>query len=103
TCSHHVSYTLSLHDALPILVYRLDGNVIGNPQTGVPMVLEYQIVSGAQLLYPGNRKLTITSYDDNQKVLIDTTLTIKVDSGYTSFVYGTDEEPTFAMTQDKVI
>ncbi|HLT88569.1 MAG TPA: DUF4397 domain-containing protein [Sphingobacterium sp.] len=90
-------------DATSGLVYRLDGNVIGNPQTGVPMVLEYQIVSGAQLLYPGNRKLTITSYDDNQKVLIDTTLTIKVDSGYTSFVYGTDEEPTFAMTQDKVI
>lgn len=90
-------------DATSGLLYRLDGNVIGNPQTGVPMVLEYQIFSGAQLLHPGSRKLTIATYDSDQKVLVDTTLTIKVDSGYTSFVYGTDEAPTFAMTQDKVI
>lgn len=93
----------SYPDATSGLIYRLDGSVIGNPQTGEPMVLKYQIFSGAQLLHPGNRKLTITSYDDNQSVLIDTTLTIKVDSGYTSFVYGTEEQPIFAMTQDKVI
>jgi len=87
------------------LLYRLDGNVIGNPLDGSPMVLKYtgKNYSGAQLLYPGSRKLTITNYNNDQTVLIDTTLTIKVDSGYTSFVYGTNEEPTFAMTQDKVI
>ncbi|NGM65364.1 DUF4397 domain-containing protein [Sphingobacterium sp. SGR-19] len=93
----------SFPDAPSGLLYRLDGNVIGNPQTGMPMVLEYQIFSGAQLLHPGNRKLTITSYNDDQSVIVDTTLTIKVDSGYTSFVYGTEEQPIFAMTQDKVI
>lgn len=93
----------SYPDAASGLLYRLDGTIIGNPINGSPMVLEYQTFSGAQLLNPGNRKLTITSYNSDQTVLIDTTLTIKVDSGYTSFVYGTDEEPAFAMTQDKVI
>lgn len=89
-------------DATSGLLYRLDGNVIGNPLDGKPMVLEYKIFSGAQLLYPGSRKLTIASYNDDQ-IIVDTTLTIKVDSGYTSFVYGTKTEPTFAMTEDKVI
>ncbi|TYR34759.1 DUF4397 domain-containing protein [Sphingobacterium phlebotomi] len=93
----------SYPDASSGLLYRLDGNIIGNPINGSPMVLEYQTFSGAQLLHPGNRKLTITSHNNDQSILIDTTLTIKVDSGYTSFVYGTDEEPRFAMTQDKVI
>ncbi|WP_105715899.1 DUF4397 domain-containing protein [Sphingobacterium haloxyli] len=93
----------SFPDATSGLTYRLDGNVISNPLNGVPMILEYQKFSGAQLLRPGNRKLTIASYNANQSALVDTTLTIKIDSGYTSFVYGTAEQPIFAMAQDKVV
>jgi len=90
-------------DATSGLLYSLDGNVISNPLNGKLMVLPYQEFSGAQLLHPGNRKLTITNHNVDQSVLIDTTLTIKVDSGYTSFVYGTNAQPKFAMTQDKVV
>jgi len=93
----------SFADAESGLLYRLDGNIIGNPLNGSPMVLKYREFSGAQLLHPGNRKLTITNNGADQDILIDTTLTIKVDSGYTSFVYGTEKDPKFAMTQDKVI
>lgn len=85
------------------LLYRLDGNIVGNPLSSDPMVLEYNKFSGALLLNPGSRKLTITNYATDQEILIDTTLTIKVDSGYTSFVYGTNEAPKFAMTQDRAI
>ncbi|PRD56978.1 DUF4397 domain-containing protein [Sphingobacterium gobiense] len=93
----------SFPDATSGLLYQLDGNTISNPLNGVPMVLEYQKFSGAQLLHPGNRKLTIRNYNNGQDVLADTTLTIKVDSGYTSFVYGTAEQPIFALAQDKVV
>lgn len=85
------------------LLYRLDGNIVGNPLSSDPMVLEYKTFSGALLLNPGSRKLTITNYATDQDMLIDTTLTIKVDNGYTSFIYGTNEEPKFAMTQDSAI
>ena len=89
-------------DAPNGLIYTLDGRMVGNPYTGEPMVLDYRTYSHPQLLYPGSRELVITSYND-QEVIIDTSLTIKVDTGYTSFVYGTAEEPKFAMTQDRVI
>src|SRR5690606_176153 len=85
------------------LLYRLDGNIVGNPLSSDPMVLKYKTFSGALLLNPGSRKLTITNYATDQDMLIDTTLTIKVDNGYTSFIYGTNEAPKFAMTQDSAI
>lgn len=86
------------------LLYRVDDNVVmANPLAGEPLVLAYQQFSPAQLLHPGNRKLVITSYNNDQNILVDTTLTIKIDTGYTSFVYGTDDKPTFAMTEDEVI
>lgn len=93
----------SYPDATSGLLYRLDGEIIGNPLDGSPMILQYQVFSGARWLHPGKRKLTITSADDRQNILVDTTLTIKADSGYTSFVYGSEENVVFAMAQDKTI
>ena len=90
-------------DAPHGLVYTLGGRMVGNPYTGEPMVLDYRTYSHPQLLYPGNRELVITGYNLDQEVIIDTTLAIKVDTVYTSFVYGTTEERKFAMTQDRTI
>lgn len=87
-------------DASNGLLYSLDGRTVGNPQTGEPMILDYRTYSHPQLLYPGSRALTISSHNTDQEVIIDTTLNIKVDTGYTSFVYGSTEQPKFVMTQD---
>jgi len=83
------------------LIYRLDGNIISDGY-GNPWVLGYQKFSFPQKLHARDRKIEVLT-SENQEVIIDTTLTIKLDSGYTSFVYGTEEQPRFAMTQDKVI
>src|SRR5690606_17744048 len=85
------------------LLYRLDENIVGNPLSSDPMVLEYKTSAGALRLNHASRKLPITNYAPDQDILIDTAVTIKVYNGYTSFVYGTNDEPKFAMTQDSAI
>ena len=85
------------------LLYRLDGNIVANPLSGAPMKLDYQMFSGAQWLYPGKRYLTVTGYNANEQVLIDTAINIKTGQGYSSFIYGDKEEPLFAMTEDNPI
>src|SRR5690606_24970555 len=76
-----------------VLLYRVDRNFNGPPPDGGPIALKYTAknYSGAHIADPRSRKFTITIYNNDQTVLIDTALTINVDSGYTSFVYGTNE------------
>ena len=88
-------------DAPQGLLYYVDEQRIGNPYTGAPMVLDYRTFSGAQLLWAGKRKLNITNTDN--EILLDTTLNIQAEQGYSSFIYGDKTHPLFALTQDKVI
>ncbi|QBQ40827.1 hypothetical protein [Sphingobacterium psychroaquaticum] len=78
------------------VIYNLDGRNI-NGYVPTP----FQSYVGSRL-FVGKRNLRIGSADEN-KVLIDSNITVKDTTAYTSFVYGTKELPKFAMTTDKGI
>ncbi|WP_437921611.1 DUF4397 domain-containing protein [Sphingobacterium sp. LRF_L2] len=63
--------------------------------------LPYKSFSPATMLI-GNRNIAVYAYGTN-KAILDTTVTIKDSMAYSSFIFGTEAAPRFAMTQDKSI
>ncbi|MGO1243650.1 MAG: DUF4397 domain-containing protein [Sphingobacterium sp.] len=76
------------------VVYDLNG-----PNS--PFAVQYQAYLrppyGVQV---GQRSLQIYSYDDRAP-LVDTLITVKDSAAYSTFAYGTIEEPQFALIEDK--
>lgn len=85
------AYTPSHH-----IYHRADNNSIqtnGNP-------IQYKAYTYAYL-FPGNRKLS--TLDDANKTILDTTYSFKDSTYYTSFVYGNITKSRQLITQDKFI
>ncbi|MEN5234259.1 hypothetical protein [Sphingobacterium faecium] len=76
------------------VIYYADGNILQNPN--FPLLYKSQSKVG---LFPGSRKITITSRDGN---LIDSTIVVKDSTIYSSFLYGSKLKPAQAITTDRV-
>ncbi|HLS94844.1 hypothetical protein BC792_102109 [Sphingobacterium allocomposti] len=79
------------------LYYQIDGRTLNAGYAPI-MFRGYSTAS----LYVGNRNLRAMSASQN-KTIVDSTITVRDSTAYSSFVYGTPAQPKFAMTQDKVI
>ena len=78
------------------VVYYADGGALQNPN--YPMEFKsYRPIVG---LFTGARKIAISAEYNN--VLVDTTVTIKDSTIYTSFVYGTKTKPVQVITTDRI-
>lgn len=77
------------------VVYYADGGSLQNPY----YPLEFK--SYAQVgLFTGARKIAISA--EYNEVLLDTTVTVKDSTIYTSFVYGTKTKPVQVITTDRI-
>lgn len=77
------------------VVYYADGGSLQNPY--YPLNFKSYSQVG---LFTGARKIAIST--EYNKVMIDTTVTIKDSTFYTSFVYGNKSKPAQVMTTDRI-
>ncbi len=77
------------------LHFQLDSRMLNNGYRPLPF-REYTVAA----LYAGNRNIRVFPAEEN-RTLIDSTITVRDSVAYSSFVYGTKTAPKFAMTQDR--